>query len=363
MPDSRFTARVFGIAASAVLLYLLARILRLFLSPILWAALLSLMLFPVNSWVRGRLRGRTGAAALVMTLAVTLGIMIPAALLTAVFARQATDLLTRVSALATRYQIERPQDVFNIPAIGKLMRWINEKTPISVEDIQRWVVTSARSVLETVLSSGRQIFFGAIGLVVSLLLTLVLLYFLFRDGDVASRRALALIPGDAEKKQHIALHLLGVMRAIVFGALTTALIQGALLGVAFAITGLPSPVVFGCLAALAALIPLVGTLLVWLPAAVVLYAQGEPGRALFMVLWGGVLVGSVDNFLRPLLISGRAQISTLPILLGVMGGLAAFGAIGLFVGPLVIALALALLDLAEEVSLEPGPPVEEEASG
>ena len=106
--------------------------------------------------------------------------------------------------------------------------------------------------------------------------------------------------------------------------------------------------VFGFLTSLVALLPVAGTALVWVPATIVLYAEGRPGWALFLLLWGALLVGSVDNVLKPRLISGRAQISTLPVFFGVIGGLAAFGPIGLFAGPLVIALALALLDFAEE---------------
>lgn len=348
MPEIRFTTRVFAVAAAALLLYLLARILRPFLSPILWALLLAFLLFPVNRWVRHRLRGRQAVAALLLTFAVALGVMIPAALLALVFVRQAGDLLTRVSNLATRYQIERPQDVLNIPALGRLARWIDERTPVSTAEIQRWLVSEARTVLEVVLTGGRQVFLGAVGMAVTLLLTLFILYFFFRDGDVVARRALDLVPGEPSQKSALVSHLSEVMRAVVFGALATALVQGALVGLAFAISGLPSPVVFGFLTALAALLPVAGTALVWAPAAIALYAQGRPGWALFMLLWGAVLVGSADNFLRPRLISGRAQISTLPVFLGVMGGLAAFGPIGMFAGPLLIALALALLGFAEE---------------
>ena len=183
---------------------------------------------------------------------------------------------------------------------------------------------------------------------VTLLLTLFILYFFFRDGDLVARRALDLVPGEPSRKRALSSHLSDVMRAVVFGALATALVQGGLVALAFLIAGLPSPVVFGFVTALAALLPVAGTALVWLPATVVLYAQGRPGWALFMALWGAILVGSADNFLRPRLISGRAQISTLPVFFGVMGGLAAFGPIGLFAGPLLIALALALLGFVEE---------------
>jgi predicted PurR-regulated permease PerM len=98
----------------------------------------------------------------------------------------------------------------------------------------------------------------------------------------------------------------------------------------------------------ASLIPVVGTGLVWAPAAVFLAAQGEWGWAIFMTAWGVVVVGLTDNFLRPLFISGRAKIATLPVFIGVIGGLAAFGTVGLFLGPLIIALAIALLEFAEE---------------
>jgi len=352
MPESRFSTRVFAVVAAGLLLYLLARVLRPFVSPILWAVLLAFLLFPVNRWMRRRLRARRSVAALLLTLAVALGVMTPSALMGLVFVRQAADLLNRVSELAARYKIARPQDVIKIPALSRLMQWISDKTPVSIDEIQKWLVSEARTVLGMVLAGGREVFLSAVGMAVTFLLTLFILYFLFRDGDVVGRRALDLLPGEKSRKEHLRSHLADVMRAVVFGALATAVVQGTLVGAAFAFSGLPSPVVFGFLTALAALLPVAGTALVWGPAAIALYAQGRPGWALFMLLWGALLVGSVDNFLRPRLISGRAQISTLPVFFGVMGGLAAFGPIGLFAGPLLIALALALLGFAEEGSAE-----------
>ena len=120
------------------------------------------------------------------------------------------------------------------------------------------------------------------------------------------------------------------------------------MGLSFAFTGLSSPVVFGVLASLAALVPLVGSSLVWVPAAIMLVVQGRVGAAAFLAFWGMVVVSLVDNIVRPLVVTGRAQISTLPVLLGLMGGLATFGAIGIVLGPVVIALALALLRFIEE---------------
>jgi predicted PurR-regulated permease PerM len=346
MQESRFWTRVLGLAAAALLAYLLARILRPFFGPILWASLLAFLLFPVNRRLRRRLP--LGFAAFLLTLAVTLGIVIPSAVLALAFVRQAGELLARVSALATRYQIERPQDLMRIPALGRIVQWIDEKTPVAAADLQQWLVDGARRALEFAVSSGRQVLLGAVGAVIGLLLTLFILYFFFRDGDQMAGRLLRVIPADESRKTRLVAQLSDVIRAVVFGALATALIQGALMGVAFEIAGLPSPVVFGFVTSLVALLPVAGTALVWVPATIALYAQGRPGWALFLLLWGALLVGSVDNLLKPRLISGRAQISTLPVFFGVIGGLAAFGPIGLFAGPLVIALALALLGFVEE---------------
>ena len=124
---------------------------------------------------------------------------------------------------------------------------------------------------------------------------------------------------------------------MVYGTGLTALIQGALVGIAFLLVGLPSALVFGVIAALTALLPFGGTALMWVPAAIALAAQGRWGWATFMVVWGAMLVSLVDNIVRPMLVSGRAHVGTLTVFIGVLGGLAAFGAIGLFFGPVVLA--------------------------
>jgi predicted PurR-regulated permease PerM len=166
-----------------------------------------------------------------------------------------------------------------------------------------------------------------------------------------------LVPMAEARKAALLEHLSSVTRALVLGLLLTAAAQGALLGIGFAIVGLPSPVVFGVLTAVSSLIPLVGLALVWVPAVTVLFAQGRPGAAIFLLLWSVLFVGLVDNFLRPIFVSGRANISTLPIFLGLLGGLSAFGAIGMIGGPVLVALMIALFRFAEEArATEEAPP-------
>jgi predicted PurR-regulated permease PerM len=179
------------------------------------------------------------------------------------------------------------------------------------------------------------------------MLMMFILFFAIRDIQRGFEALRSLVPMPEADKARLFGHLASVTRALVYGVGVTALAQGTLVGIGFAVVGLPSPVVFGVLAALAALIPLAGTPVIWVPAVIVLAAQGRWSAALIMLAWGG-FVTTIDNFLRPWLVSGRAEVGALTVFLGVLGGVAAFGPIGIFLGPLVLALALALVRFALE---------------
>ena len=207
---------------------------------------------------------------------------------------------------------------------------------------------AAQNAVQFLLVRGRTALLGALALVGDLTLTLFVLFFFLRDGDTMAARAKRLIPLEEKRKASLDRHLQDVTHAVVFGTVVTALVQGSLIGVAFWITGLRSPVVFGVLATVASFIPFVGTGLIWVPAAIFLFAKGFVGKAIFMAVWGALVAGSADNFLRPALVSGRAEMGTLTVFFGALGGLAAFGFAGLFLGPVVLALALALIPFAEE---------------
>jgi predicted PurR-regulated permease PerM len=346
--ESRFYARVFWLAAGSLLALALFAILRPFLGSLLWAGLLAFLAAPVNSRLARRLGDRPGLAAALLTVAGALFVLIPAVLTAAIFAGQATDLLHTLERLAERYRIDQPSALLQAPALDQLFNWIAKFVPASPAQLRGWTLDGGRSLLALLVASSGAFFKGALGIVVEIGFTLFLLFFFLRDGVAATARALRLVPLSPGRKADLVGHLAAVTRAVAVGTLLTALVQGTLVGLSFAFTGLSSPVVFGVLASLAALVPLVGSSLVWAPAAVMLVFEGRGWAATFLVFWGMVVVSLVDNIVRPLFVSGRAQISTLPVLLGLMGGLATFGAIGIILGPVVIALALALLRFAEE---------------
>jgi predicted PurR-regulated permease PerM len=219
---------------------------------------------------------------------------------------------------------------------------------VSLAQLEAWLVTSTKRLLEIVASSGGTVFLGALGTIVSFTLMLFVLFFVLRDGPKFAGVAVRLLPIEPELRSKLWRHLIDVTRAVFVGIGLTALVQGMLLGIGFTIAGLPSPLVFGVLGALFALVPVVGTAVIWLPAVIWLLANGETGYGLFMAAWGVIVVGSVDNFLRPMLISGRVEVPTLAVFIGVMGGLSAFGFVGLFLGPIVLGLLVALFRFASE---------------
>jgi predicted PurR-regulated permease PerM len=353
-PD-RFTSRVFALAAVALLGYFLFRIFEPFVGAILWAALIAFLLFPVTLRVRRAARGRLGLAACVMTAAVGLGLVLPAVGIGLAFGSQAVDLGQRLGQVAQEYEIRSPQDLTRLPVFGRLVDWVEGHSPITAGQVQASFLHAVQAAVQFLLAHSRSVLFGAFGVIGNITLMLFVLFFYFRDGDQIAARGIRLIPLEARKKERLSRHVQEVTRAVVFGTLVTAIVQGTLIGIAFWITGLPSPVVFGVLAMVASFVPFVGTALVVVPAVIYLFAQGVAWKWIFMLVWGVVVAGSADNFLRPALVSGRAEVGTLTAFFGVVGGLAAFGMIGLFLGPVLLALVLALLQFAEETGSEKAP--------
>jgi predicted PurR-regulated permease PerM len=347
--DRVFYSRVFTLVGLSLIGLALFWMLQPFLVPLLWAALLAVLIFPANQTVRRGLRGHNGLAALLLTFAVVLIVVFPSAVAVSLFVSQASDLVARLQATARQYQITTPSDVFAVPAVNDAIRWVSERLPVSGEQAHTWLVQAGQHALQVALGIAGSLFTGVLGAFANVVLGLFLLFFFLRDGERMMARLSGLVPLDERKKAHLLVHLNAVVRAIVLGSLVTAFVQGMLVGTAFAIAGLPAPVVFGALAMLASLIPVVGSTLVWVPAAVVLAVQHRWGWAIFLAVWCVGLVHSSDNVIRPLFISSRAKISTLPVFVGLLGGVSAFGPIGMFLGPVLVALVLALVEFWEEM--------------
>jgi predicted PurR-regulated permease PerM len=346
---SPFYTRTFAIATVLVLGTALYRLLEPFYSALIWALFIAFLLHPLHTRLAKRFGNRAQLSALVLTLATFVVLVGPLTALTAAIASQAGDLLQLAQGTVTEHDFGNIRSITDIPGIGPVLEWAQRTVGISAPQVQGWASDGARTALQQLASMGGQVFLGAIGTVVSFTMTLFLLFFFIRDGERMIATARVLIPMPPAQKAHLFAHLGAVIRAVVFGTGLTALLQGLLVGIAFAVIGLPSPLVFGVLASLLALLPFGGTALVWGPAVLVLAGQGRWGAATFLLIWGALLVGTIDNLLKPILVSSRAPVATLTVFIGVLGGIATFGGAGLFLGPVLLALIIALVEFAAEI--------------
>ncbi|HEY8252039.1 MAG TPA: AI-2E family transporter [Burkholderiales bacterium] len=342
-----FYTRAFALIALLLVGYLLYLVLSPFFAPIAWSLFIAFLVYPLHAWLTRRLRGRAALSAALLTLATFLLVIGPLAALGAAFGAQVGDLARGAQAFAAEHKPSDLSDLASLPVVGPAVAWLQQNTGISIAQFQAWAVEGAQAILKGLGTVGRAAFLGALGTVIGFALMMFILFFAIRDGKRMADTVRALVPASDADKARLFRHLASVTRALVYGTGVTALAQGLLVGIGFAIVGLPSPVVFGVLAALAALVPLAGTPVVWVPAMIVLAAQDRWGAALFMLLWGAFVV-TIDNFLRPWLVSGRAQIDALTVFIGVLGGVSAFGPIGVFLGPLVLALVIALVRFSLE---------------
>ena len=343
---SSFYPRIFALVVAVILGYALILIFAPFIGPMAWAAFLAFLLYPLNLRLRRRLSG-SGVAAGVLTLLAPIIILLPLSAISIDFVAQASALMQKLQKSAAELDIKSLSDLQQFPWIARINVWLEAHAGISAEQIQSWLVSGTREILTRAASLGGGFFLGALGSLLGFAIMLFLLFFFLRDGDALLLRARRLIPLDEERKGRLFRQLSDVTRAIVVGTSVTALLQGALIGIGFTIASLPSPVVFGVLAALLSMLPVGGAAFVWGPAAIWLFVDGRWGFGIFMLAWGFLSAG-MDNVLRPILISGRAKISALAVFIGVLGGIPAFGAIGIIGGPVVLSLVLALIEFAEE---------------
>ncbi len=353
--------RILGLAAFALLVLGCFVVLKPFLAAILWAVILVLVTWPAYQWLRDRLGGRRNLAALLMVLGLTLGLLVPFAILAASLTDDAGVFAARVRDAFSDGIPGPPAWLADLPLVGAtLSDYWNDLQAGRTAFIKDWgaVLSGVRSGLVRV---GSGIGNGLLELGLSVFLA----YFIYRDGEAGRARVDAVADRLGSER---GLHLLGVaeatMKGVVWGIVGTAVAQGTLTFVGLAIAGIGSSLVLGIAAGFLSLIP-AGSALIWIPAGVVLIAQGETWWGVFVLAWGVIVVSSVDNFLKPFFISRGSDLPVALVILGVLGGVAAFGFLGVFLGPTLLAVGFTLIrewsgPLPETTTVDPPDPRPEE---
>jgi predicted PurR-regulated permease PerM len=194
---------------------------------------------------------------------------------------------------------------------------------------------------------------GAVGTIVEVFFVIFTMFYLFRDGERMRGALHDVVPLERSQSHQIFDRTSEVISASVYGVLVIAAIQGALGGLAFWALGLPSPLLWGVVMLFLSMIPMAGSFIVWVPAAIFLAATGHWMKALMLAAWGALVIGTVDNFLRPKLVGEKTRLHELLIFFSVLGGLQVFGVIGLVLGPVVVAITLALLEVFRRADASP----------
>ena len=341
MNKTRRTDQLIVLAALVLLVIGAFLVIRPFVYALLWAVVLSFSCWPAYRQLLTWVGGRRTLAAVLMTLAITALLLVPTIIFVVTFADNAKEFAKATTDWFRNGPPAPPEWLERLPWVG------DELTSAwkSYAEDSHGLMTALQPVLEPATSGllqvGKVVGRGALELALSLFLA----FFFFRDGAGLGERAMAIARRLAGGRgEHLLQEIAGgTVRSVVYGILGTALVQGVLAGIGFLIAGVPAPALLAMLTFVVSALPM-GPPLVWFPAAIWLFQTKSLGWGIFMLLWGMLIVSSVDNLVRPLIISQGNKMPFVLIFMGVLGGALAFGFIGFFLGPTLLAVSFRLVE-------------------
>ncbi len=326
-------------------LYLLYIIVSPFLAALGWASVMVIATYPIYRRLLRLFRRKPTRSAAIMTALVFLIIVIPATLLVGTLVKEVTHTQQVISEWSDTQPAVTLDRVMKSPWVEPVVTRLQDLVKAYDVDLKAAAIQGARRLTSFLLDALRGAVVQAAFLLVQLMLILISLFFLYRDGQKLTKAFLLTLPIPENRKAHIHGTVESLVSAVVIGVLVTATLQGLLAGLGYWFVGLPSPALLGTLSAICALIPVVGSAVVWVPAVAYLLISGDKVHGFVLLGWCILVVGAVDNFVRPLLISGRSGLSFTLMALGGIGGLAAFGFFGLVAGPVIIAVFMLVLEM------------------
>ncbi|HZH89769.1 MAG TPA: AI-2E family transporter [Pyrinomonadaceae bacterium] len=346
------------LAATAACLYLCWLMILPFINVLAWAAVLVVVFYPVHRRLVAR-TNRPATSAMISCLLVVFVILIPLSLITLALVREFSG-----AAQGIQHQFNAILDPNS--AIGRIAAritgWLGNFVDVEQlrdpQTIQERLQQVAGSVAQRTLG----LVGGVLGVVVQIFFIIFTMYYLFRDGAKIVNALPDVLPLERAQSEDILTRTRDVISASVNGVLVIAAIQGALGAIAFFALGVPSPLVWGVVMTFLSLIPMAGAFIVWVPAAIFLAVTGHWVKAVLLVAWGALVIGTADNFLRPKLVGEKTKLHELFIFFSVLGGLQVFGVLGLVLGPVVLAITLALLEVMRHADRPPAAPTASEPS-
>lgn len=329
-----------------VLIFLqLIGIFHLFLTPILWAVILALVFYPLFAKLRDLFRGRRNLASAVVILLVVILTAGPMIFFSGTLVKEVLDFYRDVGAWIAEKKYEAIWSRVLDSPLRVIWDKIVEKTAALNIQIVPVFGKAAQTVSNAIVGQIQEGAKNFIFFVLNYVVTIIIFFFFLRDGESLGRGLKDLFPMTRENKEMVFRRLATTVSAVVRGLVVTGGVQALLAGLAFSILGVPFPVFLALLIGFLALVPIGGAVLVWFPSAVYLFLSGSWVKALILFLWGALVISTVDNFLKPLLIGKETKLPTLFLFLAILGGLVFYGFIGVFLGPIMLALFLTLIEI------------------
>lgn len=337
---------LFFLAIFFFLVFQLLRVLAPFLSALLCAAMLALVAHPLQGRLARRI-GSENAAALVLTVLLTITFVIPVAILLWMLVREAAGLAPALNdwwgSLGHTDPAGSP-----VPVLDRAWRSLSDALAQVDLDVRSIALGAARDLGNRLTAASGTIVRQLFGVLFQIVVLLLGLFFFLRDGARLVRTVFDLVPMETESKMLVLQGLDRTLVAMLRGTMITAAAQSVLLGVGLAIFGSPVPVLLTCAAAILAIVPFVGTALIWIPVAVYLAATDHLSAAIGLSLWGLGVVGLIDNLLRPIMVGSHARLPAMLLFLGIVGGLQVYGLVGGLISPLLIACVLSFAHIYRE---------------
>ena len=330
------SGRIAALLFLGFLLVLGFLVLRNFIVPMVWAGILTYVSWPLYKLINTRVGARANLSALITTLLLAFLIVLPLVFGGAMLADELADAYHSIRQQLASESPQLPEALKRIPLIGDRLQEMLTRVASDPELMRSWLTDYASQWIKQT----REIL-GAIGRnAFKLGIALLALFFFLRDGEhLAAQMRTVLHRWLGKDSQNYWVSMVDTTRGVVFGLVLTALAQGVLAGLGYWVAGASSPVLFGALTALLALVPF-GAPLVWGSVGVWLLLNHAFWPGIGVLLWGALVVSMIDNVIRPIAISSSTHIPFLAVFIGVLGGLQAFGLVGLFVGPVILAVML-----------------------
>lgn len=342
----------FLIVALVGLALTVAAILSPYATAIAWACVLAAVSHPAYRLLLRLLPGREGVVATILTLAVVGLAVVPALLLTGVVAREAIAAYHGAADYVAANRVQVLDDVTHHWLVEPIWNWVQERMSGSDVDPMSLALSGLRWMSEWAAANAAQVAKNVFAFMVGLGVMVFTLFFALRDGAGFVAYVQESLPMDETDRRRLFERLQNTLLAVVQGLAATALLQAVLVGVSFWALGVPFVLLLSAVTFGFAFLPVGGAALVWFPVALGFYAGGDYVRGTALMLWGGLAVTSVDNFVKPLVIGGQAQLPTPMLFFGILGGLQLFGFVGVFAGPATVAAFLSIVAIYRERLLE-----------